>query len=77
MVLSQLVAGERVFASKDPDDDEYIVAAVEGRAGFVVAGESDLLDLKAYEGIRIVSPRMFLDLLGAVGETTCSRTFQT
>jgi uncharacterized protein len=65
VVLSHLVAGERDFksASKDPDDDKYIAAAIEGRAGFVVAGDSDLLDLKQLEGIRIVSPRAFLDLL--------------
>jgi len=67
VVLSQFVAGEREFegASKDPDDDKYIAAAIEGRAGFVVAGDSDLLDLKEYEGIRIVSPRTFLELLVA------------
>jgi putative PIN family toxin of toxin-antitoxin system len=65
VVLSQLVAGEREVkgVSKDPDDDKYIAAAIEGQAGFVVAGDSDLLDLKEFEGIRIMSPRMFLDLL--------------
>lgn len=65
VVLSQLVAGKREVkgVSKDPDDDKYIAAAIEGRAGFVVAGDSDLLDLKEFEGIRIMSPRIFLDLL--------------
>ena len=65
VVLSHLVADNREFGgvSKDPDDDKYIAAAIEGRAGFVVAGDSDLLDLKEYDGIRIVSPRVFLDLL--------------
>ena len=65
VVLSQFVAGEREpkGVSKDRDDDKYIAAAIEGRAGYVVAGDSDLLDLKEYEGIRIVNPRVFLDLL--------------
>jgi len=65
VILSHLVAGEHEFAgaSKDPDDDKYIAAAIEGRARFVVAGDSDLLDLKEYDGIRIVSPRAFLDRL--------------
>jgi uncharacterized protein len=65
VVLSHLVTGQHDFAgvSKDPDDDKYIAAAIEGRAGFVVAGDSDLLDLKQYDGIRIVTPRAFLDLL--------------
>jgi uncharacterized protein len=67
VVLSHLVAGNREFGgvSTDPDDDKYIAAAIEGRAGFVVAGDSDLLDLKEYEGIRIVTPRAFLDQLVA------------
>jgi len=67
VVLSHLVAGEPEFAgaSKDPDDDKYIAAAIEGRARFVVAGDSDLLDLKEYDGIHIVSPRVFLDFLVA------------
>ena len=67
VVLSHLVAADREFesASKDADDDKYIAVAIEGRAGFVVAGDSDLLDLKQYDTIRIVSPRVFLDLLAA------------
>lgn len=67
IVLSHLVVGDPEFqgASKDPDDDKYIAAAIEGRAGFVVAGDSDLLELKEYDGIRIVNPRVFLDLLVA------------
>jgi putative PIN family toxin of toxin-antitoxin system len=65
VVLSQLVAGDHELAgaSKDPDDDKYLAAAIEGRARFVVAGDSDLLDLKEYDSIRIVSPRAFLDRL--------------
>jgi uncharacterized protein len=67
VVLSQLVVADPEFegVSKDRDDDKYIAAAIEGRAAFVVAGDSDLLDLKEYAGIRIVSPRVFLDLLGS------------
>lgn len=65
VVLSQLVAADREVAgaSKDPDDDKYIAAAIEGRAEFVVGGDSDLLDLKEYDGIRIVSRRAFLHLI--------------
>ena len=65
VVLSHLVGEDREFegASRDPDDDKYIAAAIEGRARFVVAGDSDLLKLKEYDGIRFVTPRAFLDLL--------------
>jgi putative PIN family toxin of toxin-antitoxin system len=65
VVLSHLVAGGHEVAgvSTDRDDDKYIAAAIEGRARFVVGGDSDLLDVKEHEGIRFVSPRAFLDLL--------------
>ena len=72
VVLAQFVAGEYELpgVSADPDDDKYIAAAVEGRAAFVVTGDPDLLRLEEHEGVRIVSPRAFLDLLqGAQGLT--------
>jgi len=47
----------------DPDDNKYIEAAVEGVAQFVVTGDKHLLALKTYEDIRIVTPRIFVDLL--------------
>jgi predicted nucleic acid-binding protein len=40
-----------------------IEAAVEGLAQFVVTEDKHLLSLKAYESIRIVTPRVFLGLL--------------
>jgi len=64
-VLADLVAGDYELhgVSKDPDDDEYVAAAVEGRAAFVVTGDPDLLEVKEHAGVRIVSPRQFLDAL--------------
>jgi putative PIN family toxin of toxin-antitoxin system len=47
----------------DPDDDKYVVAALEGRADFLVSGDEHLLALREYEGVRIVTPRAFLTLL--------------
>ena len=65
LVLAHLIAGDFKTAgvSEDPDDDKYIAAAVEGRAAFVVTGDPDLLDIGEHEGVRIVNPRAFLDLL--------------
>jgi putative PIN family toxin of toxin-antitoxin system len=64
-VLADVVAGDYQLhgVSKNPDDDKYIAAAVEGRAPFVVTGDPDLLNLKEHAGVRIVSPRQFLDVL--------------
>ncbi|OGF53679.1 MAG: putative toxin-antitoxin system toxin component, PIN family [Candidatus Fraserbacteria bacterium RBG_16_55_9] len=44
---------------RDPGDDKIIVAAVEGGADTIVSGDGDLLDLKAYQGIKIVTPTEF------------------
>lgn len=66
LVLSQLIPGEYKTpgASEDPDDDKYIAAAVEGRAAFVVSGDPDLLNIGEHEGVRLLTPRQFLDVLG-------------
>jgi putative PIN family toxin of toxin-antitoxin system len=65
VVLSQLVGDhiEIPRLSTDPDDDKYIACAIEGRATFVVTGDPDLLDVRQHEGVRIVTPRSFLDLI--------------
>jgi len=49
--------------AEDPEDDKYIAAALEGRAQFIVTGDTHLLALKTYEGVRMVTPRVFLGLL--------------
>ncbi len=67
LVLAQLITGEYKISglSNDPDDDKYIAAAIEGRAAFVVSGDPDLLTVGEHQGVRILTPRAFLDLLGA------------
>ena len=64
-LIAQPVNGNlRIHAvAADPDDNKYIEAAVEGLAQFVVTGDKHLLSLKSYENIRIITPRVFLDLL--------------
>jgi putative PIN family toxin of toxin-antitoxin system len=67
---SILVSGRvAVKASRDPEDDKFLGAAVEGRARYVVSGDQDLLEMKAYRGIRIVRPAVFLDILTRVERT--------
>lgn len=53
--------GERV--SRDKDDDVVLATAVAGRADFIISGDDDLLILKKFRGIGILSPRQFLELL--------------
>jgi putative PIN family toxin of toxin-antitoxin system len=67
VVLAELVSGTVQVAgvSEDPGDDQYLAAAIVGRASFVVTGDPHLLTVRECEGIRIITPRSFLDLLGA------------
>jgi predicted nucleic acid-binding protein len=40
-----------------------IVDAVEGKADFIVTGDDDLLSLRAYRKIRMLSPDQFVKML--------------
>lgn len=46
---------------RDPNDDVIIECAVIAGADFIVTGDKDLLAVRQYQGIRIVTPRDFLD----------------
>jgi putative PIN family toxin of toxin-antitoxin system len=48
---------------RDPDDDLELSTASSGRAEIVVTGDNDLLSLRVYQVIRLLSPRQFLELL--------------
>lgn len=45
---------------RDADDDNILAAAVSANCDCVITGDKDLLVLKAYAGIDILSPRNFL-----------------
>ncbi len=45
--------------SRDPDDDNILAAAVAGKCDFIITGDKDLLVLKHFEGIKILSPKEF------------------
>jgi len=50
-------------SQKDPDDDKFIAAAIEGKADYIVSGDKPLLNIKEYMGIKIISPKDFMRLL--------------
>src|SRR4051812_23434810 len=41
---------QSIRASRDPKDDKFLEAAVNGRAGVIVTGDGDLLDLNPFRG---------------------------
>ena len=50
---------------RDPDDDLVLATALVRKAEVIITGDKDLLVLKRHQGIGILSPRQFLDLLGS------------
>lgn len=64
--VAQLVARYAVLAQSvlpadisriatDPDDDQVLACALAARADLIVSGDADLLNLKAYQGMPIVT----------------------
>ena len=44
---------------RDPNDDPVLAAAIAGKCDCIITGDKDLLVLKEYDGIEIVSPGDF------------------
>jgi putative PIN family toxin of toxin-antitoxin system len=49
--------------TRDPKDDAVVACAREGEADYIVSGDQDLLTLGEYEGIQVVTPRRFVEIL--------------
>lgn len=47
---------QHVRASRDPKDEKFLEAALNGRADVIVTGDRNLLDLHAFRGIAILTP---------------------
>ena len=56
-------ARTRVTVCRDPDDDKFISCAIDGQCYYVVSGDKDLLTLKKYRHVKIVTVSEFLELL--------------
>ena len=50
----------RIPACRDPADDKFLEAAVNGEADTIVTGDDDLLALDPFDGIPILRPAAFL-----------------
>jgi len=48
-----------VGVCRDKDDDNVLACALEADADYLVTGDKDLLHLKVFRGIRIITPRDF------------------
>ena len=45
----------------DPTDDKYIACALEAGAEYIVSGDEHLTQLGKYQGIKIVTPTVFIE----------------
>ena len=45
--------------ARDPTDDKFLEAAIDGQVDYIISGDSDLLTLKTFENIPIVPPWEF------------------
>ena len=52
--------------TRDPKDDYLLAYALVGQADFLVTGDQDLLVLQQVEGVRIVTPHDFAQLIETV-----------
>ena len=65
--LNQIIAAcrliktrSKVSVCRDPDDNKFIECAVDTDCIYIVSGDKDLLSVKEYEGIQIVTVADFL-----------------
>lgn len=60
-----MTAGALVLTGvcRDPKDDKFLACAIEGEADYLVSGDQDLLAIGSYQGIQIVKPAQFLNIL--------------
>ncbi len=45
---------------RDPNDNRVLAAAIDAGCSHLVTGDSDLLSLKSFQGVAIVTPRQFM-----------------
>ncbi len=48
---------------EDPEDNKFLEAALSGKADFIVSQDKHLLNLKEFQGIKIISPEEMLMII--------------
>ena len=63
--ILSLVEGKKAIEviAEDPADNNYLSCVVDAKADFIVSGDIHLLNLREYEGIQIITPAQFLEML--------------
>ena len=67
-IVDLVPVNQVIRACRDPRDDKFLEAAVNGRADLIITGDKDLLVLNPFAGILILSPAEYLARVPAEGE---------
>jgi uncharacterized protein len=51
--------------TEDPSDDKFINCAVTAGADFIITGDAHLLSRKEFHGVRMVTPKEFLQIMSS------------
>ncbi len=51
----------KVAVSRDKTDDKFIALAIDSGASIVISGDPDLKDVRAHQGIEMLSPAQFFE----------------
>ncbi len=46
---------------EDPDDDKFLACAISSESRIIISGDKHLLKLSGYRGIKILTPRAFIE----------------
>lgn len=55
----------QISECRDPDDNRILEAALAGTADYIVSGDADLLSMRSFRGVQIVSVAAFLARLNS------------
>lgn len=53
----------KIQVCRDPDDDKFIACAKDAKCLYIVSGDKDLLTVKKYDGVEIITVSDFLSRL--------------
>ena len=53
----------QITACRDPKDDKFLTLALAAQADYIISGDADLLVLHPFQGIHIIKPADFLDII--------------
>jgi uncharacterized protein len=63
MLNAEIVSSESLPdpVCTDPDDDKFLSCALRSGAKLVISGDKHLQKVSGYKGVRVISPRRFVD----------------